>query len=258
MALKEFDVNGYAVLRGIVPAELCVQIVKLFRRDVKGNRNGISRSTSGMNGAGKYDANGFDTNRVAEIQSISNPDLEGFVEKSMNLLTSGGINTAIRTILGQEALLGQTFYFESNRRTPAHRDADYFPFPIDSSITVWVALEDIHPGAGRLYVCPGSHRLKLPDVGNPTASLRDEHRYLVGMKHLINDMGLECRAPAMGRGDAILFDGATIHGSLATSVQLSRNSITGFFFPSSSDYHVPVKTINGVDVVVNPTAYMRI
>lgn len=64
-------------------------------------------------------------------------------------------------LLGDEASVYSSLYFEHGSQQPIHRDSPFFEtFPRNLFFGVWVALEDISIDAGPLMYVPGGHRFE--------------------------------------------------------------------------------------------------
>ncbi len=101
-------------------------------------------------------------------------------------------------------------------------------------VAAWVALEDIHPGAGRFFVYPGSHRIDLRKNGGDFDIAFHHDRYKTLIVDVIVRHGLELRAPALQRGDVLFWNSKTIHGSLSTlGTTRTRQSLTAHYIPTS-------------------------
>lgn len=131
-------------------------------------------------------------------------------------------------------------HIEANPVTKPHCDAHFWTQDIEVGevIGVWVALEDIRPGAGRLYVYPRSHELDMRPLLSDIKTLSRRKtaldvsgaEYQTKMVELIKAKGWQCAAPCVNAGDIILWDARTIHGSLPTSTpEFSRSSFTSHF-----------------------------
>ena len=257
--LEQLNQNGYSIIRSMIPGELCQQVIKFFNNDVKVYEGNILRFPTYAQEANKFDSFGHVKNRIAELQSINKPTLENFISACFNVVINQRMLEEISSFFGEEPAAGQTFYFESNNgRTLAHQDLFYIPNTIDRTMTAWIALEDINPAAGGLYVYPESHRLEraIELAGNRKTDFKDEVRYLGELRRTIKTFDLRMEVPQMNMGDVILFDGVLIHGSLQTQQpEYSRNSITGHFLPLSKIKSIPKKIINGMQVIANPTQF---
>jgi hypothetical protein len=140
----------------------------------------------------------------------------------------------------------------------AHQDTYYLDSEHLGAMTAaWIAVEDIKPGAGRFYVYPKSH---LYDIAKNRGEFDlgfNHARYKDHVKHVIEEQGFECRAPALSKGDVLFWNGKTIHGSLDTSdPQYSRRSFTAHYIPESHRFlqfqskttALKLRSINGMNV----------
>lgn len=101
----------------------------------------------------------------------------------------------------------------------------------------WFAMEDIAPGAGRFFVYPKSHLIDMEKNGGNFDIAFNHARYKKLVIDVIRRHGLECRAPALHKGDALFWAAKTIHGSLRTTQpERSRSSITTHYIPDSSRF----------------------
>jgi phytanoyl-CoA hydroxylase len=116
----------------------------------------------------------------------------------------------------------------------------------------WIAVEDIDPGAGRFYIYPRSHRIDMAKNGGNFDIAFNHQRYKQLVIDLINKFSLECRAPALRKGDVLFWAAKTIHGSLSTTrPERSRASFTSHFIPASKpflQFQSRVKTLSLRDV----------
>ena len=62
-------------------------------------------------------------------------------------------------------------------------------------------------------------------------------RYKDLVKHVIEEQGFECRAPALSKGDVLFWNGKTIHGSLDTS-NITHNIRDGLSRRITSQNHI--------------------
>ncbi len=82
-------------------------------------------------------------------------------------------------------------------------------------------------------------------------------RYKELVKRAIIEQGYVCRAPELAKGDVLLWNARTIHGSLETpDGKFSRRSFTGHYLPESHRFlqfqsrikPLDIKPINGMNV----------
>lgn len=250
-----FEQQGYVVIRGLVPPERCETAVGAFCAEVKPSRRFFIRHKTGLPERHVFTEHGFMKYPIMNPHELEERNFGRFRAAVLDLFTDAAVIDVARAVLAGTPKLVHTMMFEGNQKTWVHRDAAY----IDASepgrlFGMWVALEDIAPGAGRFYVYPGSHRLDLPDHGlDPNSDT-----YVATLEHLLDSRSEGCVAPALARGDALLWSSRTIHGSLETrQPQLSRASLTAHYIRETDDLiwlkrrisRASVRPVHGTKVV---------
>lgn len=253
-----YDDNGYIVRRGLIPGELCDQLLQYFREEVKPYKGYIYRQASANPEKHKITEHGYMLNSILNIQSVNTSEFPRFRPKGVELLTHANIRRVMNILMGEEPKLMQSMYFEGNPVTWAHQDCYYLDSERDGAmIGIWLALEDIHPGGGRFYVYPTSHKIDIRKNGGDFDIAFHHDRYKQLVKDIIEQFGLECKAPMLRKGDVLFWGSKTIHGSLTSfEPQYSRNSITGHYIPESTRFlalqsfirRTKLKKINGINV----------
>ena len=228
--------NGYVVIRGAVPTDLCVHARAAYEKEVKGSKRPLYRqTTSGAPERHRFTQRGFMENSILNVHDLRTDWFPEFKRDSMEVLTHQNIQKSLKTILGEPGQLVQSMYFEGNPATWPHQDTYYLDSEnIGSMVAVWVAVEDIKPGAGRFYVYPGSHKIDIKKNGGDFDIAFNHDRYKKLTASLIENKQLAVSAPALRQGDVLFWNSKTIHGSLPTSqAEYSRSSFTGHYIPAS-------------------------
>jgi phytanoyl-CoA hydroxylase len=236
-ALKNYYVdNGYVVVRNAIPSELCERVRRTFEKEVKTYSGNLYRQPSGgRSEAHKFTQAGYVENSILNVHDLASRQFGAFRAESLELLTHINIQKAVRTLLDEPGQLVQSMYFEGNPNTWPHQDTYYLDSEkLGTMVAVWVAVEDIRPGAGRFYVYPGSHRIDMMKNGGQFDVAFNHDRYKQLMVSVLESSGIRVNAPALRRGDMLFWNSKTIHGSLPTTQpQYSRCSFTGHFIPES-------------------------
>ncbi len=177
-------------------------------------------------------------NSILNIQSLDDRHFAGFKRSGLEILTDPAVQAACRAILGTSGKLVQSMYFEGNPATWPHQDTYYLDAEETGRMTAaWIAVEDIAPGAGRFFVYPKSHLIDMVKNGGDFDIAFNHDRYKKLVIKVIRDHGLECRAPALQKGDVLFWAAKTIHGSLRTTQpHLSRSSFTAHYIPERSRF----------------------
>ena len=168
------------------------------------------------------------------IDSIQNPTKHIFLPQLKNsvikILTEKNITDLLKIITGFDYhVRWQDMLFDQSTGTLEHADNWFLDtVPVGYMNAIWIALEDINEDAGRFYIVKKSNKLKHP-VYNKDVSL-DEYQNLI--KNLVDKNNLIRYSPNMKKGDIILWNSLTVHGSyLQTNKKFSRKSITAHFYP---------------------------
>lgn len=234
--IRQFYIdNGYVIQRGLIPAELCDGVRRAFKNEVKSNNGFFYRQASGLAEKHKFTDNHFMLNAVMNIQDLDQMAFGTFQYLGLKILTHPNIRSVLSMLIQGEALVAQTMYFEGNPVTWPHQDKEYLDANQPGAmVAAWVAVEDIHPGAGRFYVYPKSHKIDIEKLGRNLNIILDRDAYVQLVIDTINKNGLECVAPALKKGDVLFWHGKTIHGSLTTTQPaFSRSSFTAHYMPLS-------------------------
>jgi phytanoyl-CoA hydroxylase len=235
---SHFAQEGYVVVRHAVPGSLCQAALAAFERDVKPSRAYFKRHASSDFERHVFTEAGFMKYPIMNLQDLPEVDFGIFRGTGLAILAHASVRDVMAILLGEPGRMIHTMYFDGNQKTWAHRDSHY----IDAEETgrmigVWIAAEDIHPGAGAFYVYARSHRTPTPTDLELDRIDPNGPEYKRRMEEFAGGSSLRLVAPELRRGDMILWSSLTIHGSLATTrPDKSRRSFTAHYVPSSQTY----------------------
>lgn len=234
-----FEREGYIIVRNAVPRPLCERAKEAFIEDVLPSRLFFKRHATAPLDRHTLSDEGFMRFPIMNIQDLGARGFRRFREAGLAVLTHPNVRRMMDTLFGEPGKVIHTMYFDANQATWAHRDSNY----IDSAevgrmIGVWVAVEDIHPGAGRFYVHARSHKAKPPAQWRLDKLDPNGKEYKDRMVDFVrSDPDLPRIAPTLRQGDAILFSSLTVHGSLDTEVPgYSRRNLTAHYIPTSQHF----------------------
>ncbi len=244
-ALKTFyRREGFAIIRGLVPQEVCQAAIEAFERDVKPSRAYFKRHEWGRFQKHTFTEHGFMQYPIMNFQDLS-PRFATFKRLGLDVLAHARVQEVMKALFNEPGRIIHTMFFDGNQRTTAHRDSHFIDAEkLGEMIGVWVAAEDIHEGAGRFYVCPGSHHIETPVDLNLDAMDPNTEGYKESMGRFVRGGGAAFIAPALKQGDVLLWSSLVIHGSLETTdPRHSRKSFTAHYVPASQGYLVKRRTI---------------
>lgn len=257
-ARQYYEDNGYIVFRNLLPKELCQEALESFAKEIRPYNGYIYRQASANPEKHTFTEYNHVLNSILNVQSVDSSKFPKFRNTGLQALTHANIQRAMQILMGEPGKLVQSMYFEGNPKTWAHQDCYY----LDSEeqgrmVGIWAALEDIHPGAGRFYVYPTSHKIDIQKNGGDFDIAFNHARYKELVKDIIQKFDLQCVAPALAQGDVLMWHGATIHGSLETiERKYSRSSYTGHYIPDSTRFlqyqsrikPLELRQVNGMNV----------
>jgi phytanoyl-CoA hydroxylase len=131
---------------------------------------------------------------------------------------------------------------EQRSDIPFHQDNGYGRLEPPLDLTVWVALVDTDERNGCLWIVPGSHRLGLLEHGQAE------------LNPLLRETRVEAQAVAlaMRAGEAVAFDGFTLHRSGPNHSDAARPGL----FVRYCDPHVRMASEGGRPVLEDPHSWM--
>jgi len=159
----------------------------------------------------------------------------------------------VRTLLGaeharlfSEAFLEKPPKSKGSKETAWHQDLCYEPLDRRSSLNIWAAVEDMTYEQGTIELISGSHRLGplgRVDLVNPAdmvAGLReDDIEFLQSVKHpddVEGDRGVPITRHSMKAGDALVWQGLTLHHAAANMTDRRRRAYQRMYVSSDVRY----------------------
>lgn len=233
-----YNENGYVVVRGLIPEELCVAVKKEFDEEVKNFDGYLYRQATANPERHEFNQDGYMMNSILNIQDLNSRRFPKFKAASLDVLCHRAISGFLPAIVGARGKLVQSMFFEGNSETWAHQDTYYLDAETLGKMTgAWIAVEDIRPEAGRFFVYPGSHKIDIRKNGGDFNIAFNHDKYKKLVIDIIKNEGLTLHAPALRRGDVLFWSSKTIHGSLATTARLcSRSSLTAHYIPQNERF----------------------
>jgi len=227
--------HGYVVYRKLIPQENCNRVLEAFRSEVKEYPGHIYRQTTANPERHALDSSGRVTNPILNPMCINPKKFPEFRNQVHASLSSDPLFKMVEYLLGEQAQMVQSMYFEVCAGTWAHQDTYYLDSErIGSMTAAWVALEDVHADAGRFFVGVGSHLIDMVQNGGNFDIAFNHDRYKALVLEIIEKHHIELRAPELKKGDVLFWNSKTIHGSyMPKGLRHSRNSLTAHFIPAN-------------------------
>ena len=226
MADREFDAdiaafrqNGYVVLCGLVPRG----IIDAFRVAVAPSFEDPFRSDLMATGRWGEWMNPYTLRDPLALRLGMDPALLAFC----------------RTLFDDEPVRMTGFLYKRGSALGAHTDLIWHrEHPVSAQCRAWLALEDVHPDAGPLFLVPGTHQdcavcyadtaERRPHLEEQLCTLRGSHAPLAAWRAVIrkankayqeallarHDPEGERVVPELRKGDVVVFDKRVAHGGL--------------------------------------------
>lgn len=221
--------DGWVLVPQAVAPRHIDQLLAAYETDLKASRRRFFRQNTNRYEPNSVDRHGHVTNAFLDPHNFES--LPPIREAIFALLFDGALQGALAEATGFERFhLMQSMLFDKNAETPAHQDWWYLDsVPEGHLAAAWIALEDIAEAAGRFYLMSGTHEVVL-------------HQDLMRLRHSewLSLLADYCRAnpdrleaPALKKGDVVIWNSRTIHGALPIrDSRYSRKSLTAHFLPA--------------------------
>ncbi|MDG3438874.1 phytanoyl-CoA dioxygenase family protein [Nitrospirillum amazonense] len=136
-----------------------------------------------------------------------------------------------------DACACQTLLYVNGSQQDAHQDTIHLtPYPAGYMCGVWVALEDVRPESGELFVYPGSHRTPrlLAEPLGLAKVTSDYSSYVVfgdEINRLLNAGGFERLVYRPKAGQILVWHENLIHGGgIRVNSEITRRSIVSHYY----------------------------
>lgn len=257
-AREYYAENGYVIFTEVLERKKCEEIRDAWDSEVKSSNRFIYRQATAKSERNVLNSKNWVMNPILNLQSL-NPTYFGKLRRLAveDGIASPKVRSCFKALLGEDPKIVQTMYFEGNSATWEHQDTYYLDSEhLGSMAASWLALEDISAKAGRFFVCPGSHKIKIEKQNKDTNVAVNHNVYIQKIVNIMKEKKLEIRAPFLRAGDVLFWHAWTMHGSLKSEDVSSRSSITMHGIPSSHRYQqlqsrifeVPTDEVNGTKI----------
>ncbi len=150
---REFDRDGYAVLRGFLPGDELERLRSHTARYVEKVVPTLDRTEA------MYE----DRNRRETLKHL--PRMEDHDPYFSSLLHSDRLVELAEVLMGGPVVPQNVQWFNKapgqSEPTPPHQDGYYFMLEPNEAVTLWLALDDVDDANGCVRYLPGTHRLGL-------------------------------------------------------------------------------------------------
>lgn len=181
--------------------------------------------------------------KVKENQRIQ--DAWQFDEDVKAIAVNADVMDLLSRLYGRRAVPFQTLNFPVGTQQHAHSDSIHFScLPERFMCGVWLAMEDIHPDAGPLMYCPGSHRwpilsnlmLGTPRFGDHSRSAQEP--YEAAWRAMIEAQGTPTETFLARKGQALIWTANLLHGGSPHNdpTRTRWSQVTHYYFENCTYY----------------------
>ncbi len=245
-AVAQYDRDGFIVVRKAIPADLIQAVLKELNEMTIADDADCSTVSfeapfreriEELLGTSVEQADSDQINSV--ISAIPGRERSSFVRKFMGFTRTHEslkkvsnyrpLRDAIEQICGEPTRMFQSMALikpPNGREKPWHQDHAYFDLPIDTKICgVWIALGDVTPENGAMFVLKGAHR------EGPVIHFRRRDWQICD-----TDMfGKKPTAIPMKAGDLMIFDAKIPHGTPINRTRHHRWALQFHYAPRSAE-----------------------
>ena len=233
--------KGYVILKNIFSEYNCDQFIKSWDEEVKPFKGFIYRQATAKLERNIFNHKRWIMNPILNLQSLDPKYFNKLRSNFENIIASNkDLADFISFLIGDRPAIVQSMYFEGNSATWEHQDSYYLDDEDTGSMLAgWIALENIKADAGRFFVCPKSHLYDYAKMDLTNIITKNHQDYIQTIVDIVKHNNFEVKAPKLDKGDILIWNSLTIHGSLDSQNKLSsRSSITFHAIKSSSKFQV--------------------
>ena len=249
---------GYVVVNDIFTKKQINDLNFAWEEEVKKFKGYLIRQSSDIPEKNKFNDKKWVMNSLHHIQNLGEKDFPKLTSYFLeNICDNKTLAKLVSFLIKGKPRLVQSMFFEGNTTTKAHQDSYYLDDEIIGRMAAcWIALEDINWNSGRFFVCPKSHTSDDSTITKEN-TFRNHSKYTSYVYQLIKDKGYEIRAPFLKKGDVLIWNSLTIHGSLPDFNPISsRKSITVHFTRTNTKFRTQRYELN--DLIVEEREYIDV
>lgn len=249
--------NGYVIIKDILEEKEVDKLVDGWAKEIKNYKGYLVRQSSSIPQKNIFNKKNWVMNSLQHIQNLPQKDFPALTSAFLNhICENKKLADLIRFFIKGKPRLVQSMFFEGNTATSAHYDSYYLDDEIIGRMAAcWIALEDIDWNAGRFFICPKSHLDK--EFQNSISNYAKESDFVECNYELIKNKSYEVRAPFLRKGEILIWNSLTIHGSLPDfEPKNSRKSITVHFTRTKTKYRLSRNQL--LDLHVEENSYIDI
>ena len=211
--LKEFEENGFLVIKNFAPQQLCEDILDKAKEHLQAKIAPIESEQEYLN----LDENKITVRRLRQVYQREEIFRTWMTYKEIRPILKQVLNdTPVLTLAHHNSIM--TKLPKESTRTYWHQDRRYWHFENDNLVSVWLALGDEFLDNGLLEFIPKSHKMNFtPDRFDEDSNFLDENKQNIELIKQKTSTPLE-------KGDVVLFHCKTLHHASKNSTDTPKIS----------------------------------
>lgn len=233
--IQQWHKDGYVIFENLISHDLIDQLVRELDELPQQHPPALLMTGAKFDGARQYSPE-----LITPDNSIRIVDFYFFSELARGILLDPKIVNFLDLVFEADPILTQSLSFQYGSGQPIHQDTAYVITNSPQKLAaVWIALEDVQPGAGELAYYPGSHHwddflfskyFKHFDLERD--GKEQERAWLNWLNEEADRRGVEKTTFLPRKGDVLLWHASLAHGgSTITTPDSTRKSLVGHYCP---------------------------
>jgi hypothetical protein len=223
--------DGYAILPGAIPPELCDRVLEDAERAFAGELGLLYREIGTAEGVRLVEAAGARAGKLIDLYVKS--------QAALDIIVHARIARFLSLVFDRPALVFQSLYFEYGSQQRLHQDTAFVPVSSPLQLAAsWTALEDVQPGSGELVYAPGSQAIdeflfdgqyRLMPPGS-----REEEAFHLHLERSVAARGQPLVPFLPRKGDVLLWSADLAHGGATITAPEplpTRRSLVAHYCP---------------------------
>lgn len=198
--LKEFNENGFLILRNFADSALCDEILEKAKIHLENKTAPIETEQEYM----QLDKDKITVRRLRQVYDREEVFQKWMTNEKIRPILKQVLNdTPVLTLAHHNSIM--TKLPHESTRTFWHQDRRYWNFENNDLVSVWLALGDEYLDNGLLEFIPASHKLNFEkDQFDEVSNFKDEHpKNIEIIKNKVH--------ANLQKGDVVLFHCKTLH-----------------------------------------------
>ncbi len=221
--IKEFQENGFLILRNFLDKESCEAILDVAKAHLKHKIEPIESEVDYLVKSKEYRTHVTNYNSLEEKKRVTPRRLRQVYDRDIlfkDWMENRKIRPILKELLGDEVVITTAHHNSIMTKMPSknsvtewHQDRRYWSYSDDNLISIWLALGEENSQNGVLEFIPKSHKIEFLE------EQFDERDYFRGDNKLNMSLIETKTSTTLKAGDVVIFHCKLLHRANANSTQ---------------------------------------